>query len=196
MKNKVKQPLKRRFFCACVLFAAILCLVLTILIYFSYKQGLYHQYDLKIKDILNYTSSQIDVDDLELCIKTGEESEKFRELQTFLDGVKDNVDLDYLYIIIPLNTNETDNIQNVIAGVSKKEYENESDSLMYLNQLTGDSYSPETAKKYLDAYESDEITCFLENSEWGVEYTGLKPLYDSDGNKVAALCVDVNVDGI
>ncbi|MBR2699234.1 MAG: PAS domain-containing protein [Clostridia bacterium] len=61
---------------------------------------------------------------------------------------------------------------------------------------TGDSYSPATAKKYLDAYQSDKLSFFEEISEWGDDYTGLLPLHDSQGNRVAALCVDVDVTEI
>ncbi len=102
----------------------------------------------------------------------------------------------YIYIIEPLNTEETDNIRNVIAGATQYEYENEADELVYLNMPTGDSYSPATAKKYLDDYQSDRLFYFEEISEWGDDYTGLLPLYDSQGNRVAALCVDVDVTQI
>ena len=90
-----------------------------------------------------------------------------------------------------------DNVQNVIAAVSQYEYEYlADDELAHLNQLTGDSYSPSTAAKYLHAYESGELSFFEEASEWGVDFTGLLPLYDSEGNRVAALCMDVEVKAI
>lgn len=99
----------------------------------------------------------------------------------------------FIYVIEPLNTEPTDNIRNVIAGVSQYEYENLADQLVHLNMLTGDSYSPETAGKYLKAYQSGKLSFFEENSQWGDDYTGLLPLYDSQGNRVAALCVDVDI---
>ena len=194
MKSTIKRPIRRSFIVGCVLFVFVLCAILGIFSYTGYQKVMFRHYEETITDILNYTAANIDADDLEECIKTNKESEKFRSLQTFLDSVKQNVHLDFIYVIIPLNTEPTDNIRNVIAGVSLEEYEHQSDELVQLNQLTGDSYSPETAKKYLDAYESGELSFFEETAEWGKEYTGLLPLYNSRGEKVAALCVDVNIN--
>lgn len=196
MSNAIKKPLRRSIMIGCALFVIILCMVLGVLNYKNYRKNLYKYYENYISNVLSYTAANIDADDLAVCIATGEESARFGELQNFLDEVKENMDMDFLYVIIPLNTEETDNIQNVIAGVTAYEYEFESDTLMSLNELTGDSYTSETAKKYLNAYNTGELSFFEEDAEWGNEYTGLLPLYDSEGNKVAALCMDVDVVAI
>lgn len=188
-----RKPLKRSILAAVLLFILVLCLILSVVQYFSYSRTLYGKYEEYIENILSYTASGIDVDDLAECIRTGVESEKYHELQSFLDGIRENVSMHFLYIIIPLNTNETDNIQNVIAAATAYEYEFEADELVHLNTLAGDSYSPSTAKKYLDAYETGHLSFFEEVSQWGDDYTGLLPLYDSQGNKVCALCMDVDI---
>lgn len=41
----------------------------------------------------------------------------------------ERLDIHYIYIIEPLNTEATDNIRNVIAGATQYEYENEADEL-------------------------------------------------------------------
>ena len=176
-----------------MLFITILCLTLSLVSYAAYRNAMYARYEEYIRNILEYAASGIDTDDLAACIRTGEKSEKYQQLQSFLDQILENVDVHFLYIIIPLNTNETDNIQNVIAAASAYEYEYEADELVQLNELTGDAYSPETAAKYLRAYESGTLSFFEERSQWGDDYTGLLPLFDSEGNPVAALCMDVDV---
>lgn len=189
--NNCRRPLRRSILIGMLLFLAALCLLMGYIQNIHYSQTLYGQYQNYIRNVLSYAASGIDADDLAECIRTGEPSEKYGELQSFLDGIKDNMELHFLYVIIPLNTQESDNVRNVIAAVSREEYENEAESLVYLNQLTGDSYSPETARKYLDAYRSGELSFFEEKSEWGDDYTGLLPLFDSAGEPVAALCMDV-----
>ena len=193
MKSTIKRPIRRSIIVGCVLFVFILCTVLGLVSYTGFYQETYRHYEEYIGSILNYIEANIDVDDLEQCIRTNQKSDKFHTLQKFLDNMKQNVNFDYNYVIIPLNTDPTDNMRNVIAGVSKEEYENESDYLVELNQLTGTSYPPEIAKKYLDAYESGKLTFFEESTEWGDEYTGLLPLYNSRGEKVAALCLDMDI---
>lgn len=191
--DEKEKTLRRSILIGTVLFILLLCAVLSVAHYQGYRRTLYSLYEARIADILRYIEADIDTDDLAECIRTGVESEKYHALQRLLDSFKERTDIHYIYIIEPLNTEATDNIRNVAAGATQYEYEHEADELVYLNMPTGDSYSPATAKKYLDAYQSDKLSFFEEISEWGDDYTGLLPLHDSQGNRVAALCVDVDV---
>ena len=191
-----RKPLKRTMLYACVLYTLLLCIVIGLASYYTNKKAQYKGYEDYIDDVLRYTAEKIDVDDLAACIRSGEESEKFHELQHEMDRIRADFNVHFLYVIIPLHTGPQDNIMNVIAAVSDYEREFQADELVYLGMLTGDSYSPETAKKYMDAYESGEISFFEEISEWGDDFTGLLPLYDSAGNKIAALCMDVEMQSI
>ena len=194
--GNVRKPLKRGILSAFALFITSLCLVLSIMQYVSYRETLYRKYREYITNILTYTASAIDTDDLGECIRTGKESAKYQELQTFMDKLKDNVNLQNLYVIIPANTNESDNIVNVIAARSSHEREYEPGAGISLNMPSGTSYSPDIAGEYLDAYNSGGLSFFEEVTEWGDDYTGLLPLYDSSNQKIAALCMDVEVHEI
>jgi diguanylate cyclase (GGDEF)-like protein len=195
--NRKKNPIKKSVIRICAATFSFLCIGMMILNYVGYRRLLYSQYENHMKNILTNTVCFIDVDDLAECIRTGEESPKYYELQKVLDEHKDSTDLNFLYIIIPLNTEPTDNIRNVIAAMSKEEYETIPDELVKLNSLTGDSYSPAVAAKYLEAYESGrELSYFRDVTEWGDNYTALMPLYDSKGERVAALCVDIEISEI
>ena len=190
-REKIERPLNHSILIGIVIFIAALCLVMSVMEYVTYRNILYDEMEDYIRNILTYAASAIDVDDLKECIDTGVESEKFHELQLFLDNLKEHTEMHFMYVVVPLNTEKTDNMKNVIAAVSEYEYETMADLLVSLNQLTGDSYPPSTAAKYLAAYESGELTFFEEFSEWGDDYTGLLPLIDSNGERVAALCMDV-----
>lgn len=189
----VKNSLKRSILAGTVTFILLLCLVLSVVQFCTYKKMLYSRYEMYIEGVLRYVEQEIDVDDLAECIETGVESEKYKALQTLLDKARARLNIHFIYVIIPLNTEPVDNIVNVIAGTSQYERERMEDELVYLNMPTGSSYSPETAKRYLDAYQSGRLSFFEEISKWGDDYTGLLPLYDSAGNRVAALCVDVEI---
>ncbi len=185
--------MKKSILTRTVLFILLLCVFLSVLQYKSNQSMLYSQYESSIGGILRYAAEEIDEDDLAECIRTGEESAAYHELQAALDKLKENLDVHFIYVIVPLNTEAEDNIKNVIAGATRYEYEYEADEIVRLNSLTGDSYSPEAAQRYLTAYNSGELSFFESNSEWGDDYTGLLPLFDSAGNPVAALCVDVDI---
>ena len=194
--NEIRRPLKKSLLWGILLFVFVLCIVLIGAQYFTIRRSLYHQYESRIDSILNYAESRIDTDDLAECIRTGNESEKFKETQHSLDEIKEYTEVHYLYIIIPLNTENTDNIQNVMAAATQYEYENEPETIVHLNDLTGDAYSPETARKYLDAYAGEDDAFFRNTTVFGTDYTGFRILKDSRGEKVAALCADFDVNGI
>ncbi|MCR5565517.1 MAG: GGDEF domain-containing protein [Clostridiales bacterium] len=194
--NEIRKPLKRSLLCGITLFIFVLCIVLMGAQHFSIRRSLYRQYESRISNILNFARSKIDPDDLAECIRTGQESEKFRAAQLALDEIKEQTGVHYLYVIIPLNAEKTDNIRNVMAAATQYEYENEPETLVRLNELTGDAYSPEAAKKYLEAYGKEGDNYFENTTAFGTDYTGLRVLKDSRGQKVAALCADFDVNAI
>lgn len=194
--NGIRRPLKRSLLCGILLFVFVLCIVLIGAQYFTIRRSLYHQYESRIDSILNYAQSRIDADDMDECIRTGKESEQFKNTQRSLDEIKEQTGVHYLYIIIPLNTEKTDNIQNIMAAATQYEYENEPETIVHLNDLTGEDYSPETAKRYLEAYNGEKDSYFENTTAFGTDYTGLRVIRNSHGEKVAALCADYDVNGI
>ena len=191
-----KKPLKKSILTGAVIFILILCVVLSVVQYNSYKTMLYSHYRSHIEGILRFAEAEIDADDMARCISSGEQSDIYKETQKALDKIKENLSVHYIYVVIPLNAEPFDNMKNVIAGVTQYEYENEADELVRLNSLTGDSYSSETARKYLDAYESGGLSFFEASSQGGRDFTGLLPVLERNGKKVAALCVDVDINEI
>ena len=192
----IRKPLKKSILKGIGIFAATLCVFLIVVQFFFLRNTLYGQYRTRMTSILKDAEYAIDKEDLAECIRTGEMSEKYRELQADLDRIKNRTGVHYLYVVIPLNTNETDNVQNVIAAASREEREEHEPGWepVELNGLTGDDYSPEVAKKYLDAYGSDAISFFENNTEFGNDFTGMMVLKsDRTGEKIAALCVDFEV---
>ena len=194
--NEVRQPLKRSMLAGISLLLVSLCIGICVLQYFSIRRSVISSFQSYIGNVLQFTASTVDPDDLAECIRTGKKSPKYEELQRSLDQIREHMDMHFIYIIVPLNTNETDNIRNVIAGATAYEYQHESDELVQLNQLTGNAYPPATAQKYLDAYQSGKLSFFEETSQWGTDLTGLLPLFDSSGNPVAALCMDIDISFI
>ena len=71
-----RKPLKRSILVALTLFLLALCLVMTIGQYFHFRSTLYLQKEDYIRNVLTYTASGIDVDDLEQCIQTGGRSRR------------------------------------------------------------------------------------------------------------------------
>ena len=160
-----------------------------------YFRGMMSQYTTYLTSVLNLALTEIDGDDLESCIESGTKSEAFEQTQGFLNRVRETYDVQYIYIVKPLNTNEQDNMMNVMAGITTREIEE--DEAFYsveLGETTGTDYSPDVAAKYLAGMDADGITFFRNATEYGDDYTGQIRICDSEGDPVAILAADVSVD--
>ena len=114
------KPMQRSLLIACAAFISLLCLVLSVQSYLVFSRSLYARYDSKLYDVLLYIRHHIDVDDLAECIDTGVTSEKYDELQLFLNSVIDDFQLFYLYIVYPDTTSDT-TMYNVVSATSAAE---------------------------------------------------------------------------
>ncbi|SCZ81662.1 GGDEF domain-containing protein [Pseudobutyrivibrio xylanivorans] len=191
--NRFRKPLKRSIFIGSMIFILVLCLFLNILTYSNFRKALYSSYEERITDILVYVHSHIDLDDLSHCVDTLEESEKYKELMTLMDDVVEQFNIHYLYIITPLNGNETDNMLIVLSATTEYEREYHIDEEIVLGYICHDDYSAEMAQAHLNAMNKDEISFQEERSSWGDDYTGFLPLIDSKGKHFALLCVDIDI---
>lgn len=197
-KTKYKHPLSRRMLITCAIFVIFICITLEVLGSAIYCDGMLKNYEKYMNGILNYALTEIDGDDLEKCINSGEKSQAYEKAQDALNRIKENYEIEYIYIVKPLNTNEKDNMMDVMAGVTKYEQEHETDSLTELGKLTGDSYSSGIAAHYLDRMKGDtkEVTYFGNETEFGFDYTGVIPIVNSKKEAVAVLGVDISINEI
>ena len=196
--KKYRNPLRRSILLGCGVFVALLCLTLTLLGFFIYYQGMVANYQTYIGDALRLTLREIDGQDLKGCIESREKSGAFQRTQNFLDRVKEEYDFAFVYIVKPLNLNETDNMMDVMAGMTDEERGelNGTDSVT-LGGLTGDSYPPKVVQYYLNRMDGGtEVSYYRNRTEFGYMYTGLLPITDNAGNAVAILAADLSMEDI
>ena len=80
-----------------------ICVGLGTVGYRTFSNGMTDHYQVYLRDLLNMTSTRIDGDDLAACIESGQESEAFKEADAYLDAVKETHNIEYVYIVVPLN---------------------------------------------------------------------------------------------
>lgn len=195
-KKQKKRSLSRSILITCALFVVFLCAVMEVLGAAVYINGMLQNYQKYMSGILKYSLTEVDGDDIEQCINTGKKTEIYEKTQKVLDSIKENYDIEYIYIVKPMNTNDTDNMMDVMAGVTKLERENEENTLTELGNLTGDAYAPEIVTHYLDCMQGDlsEVTYFSNKTDFGYAYTGMIPVVNSKGEAVAVLAVDILIN--
>lgn len=192
----VRKPLSRSITIGCVLFIAILCIILGITSHFNYRRSLYQRYEAYITDILNYVNRHIDQDDLANCVQTLERSEKFDELEKFMDGIKEDFDIHYLYILTPIHKNGEPKIMSVISAENYFDRYIDTEGNLYLGWVSDDEYDAETVNQLFEYMKSSNIIFYEEKTEWGTDYTGSLTLFDTQKNPYALLCVDVDITSI
>lgn len=189
-----RKPLKRSIFLGCSMFFVLLCLVLSIVTYRSYTSSLYRAYEERMTDIIEYVYSHIDIEDLSECVDTGVESEKYKELVSFMDGIMEDFDIHFLYIVYPI-MGDNPAMLNILSADTAYGRMYEPDGY-YLCSISYDDYDPDELKLYYDALQAnngEDITFFKDFSSWGYDYSGVRALINSKGEKFGLLCVDIEV---
>lgn len=171
-------------------FLLVLALLLGLISFGVFSSTLYGRYDSKLKDIITYVEHHADVDDLARCVETGERSDTYREFQTFLNGMVDDLGLEYLYIVIPSDSVMT----NVISATSAEERAAGEEDMPLL--ATTDAYSAEELARYRSYWDAQDVSFFQEASGYGEFYTAVKPLRDSSGKTIALICADLSLEAL
>ena len=179
----------------CVVFGLLLSFGIGIIGYREYSNGMTEKYQLYLSNLLDYVSSSIDADNIDMCLHSEEINERFLEDANLLDNIKEQYDIAYLYVIKPLNTEVSDNVMNIMFGETEEEknvYKETKEE--QFSRLTGTDYSPEIAKEFLDAMMSEAEYSYFENiTEYGYMYSAIKPLKNSSGETIAVLAADIDM---
>ena len=195
-KKLIEKPLWRTITTGCILFIFLLCIILGLTSWLNYRRSLYQRYEAYIADILHYVDRHIDDDDLAKCVQTLERSEKFDELEHFMDGIKEDFDIHYLYILTPVHKNGSSKIMSIISAENYYDRNIDTEGNLYLGWVSDDEYDEKTVEKLFEYMRVHDIVYYEEATEWGKDYTGSLTLYDSQKKSYALLCVDVDISSI
>ena len=189
-KNQIKRPIGRGLLIAFLVMLVISSVIVFVLFRWHFSRSLYAQFNSKLTGAITYIENNTDADDLKQCLKTGVTSEKYDELQLFLNGMIDDLGFDYIYIVIPKEYT----LVNAISATSAAEFAAGEDNIPLLEE--NEAYDPETLAKFASYWDAKEINFFEESSDYGTYYTAIKPLRDSGGETVALICVDLSSEWI
>ena len=163
MKND-RNSLSRSLLIGCAVFITLLSLIMGSIGFLTYYYGIVGRYETYLHDILKLAMTEIDGDDLERCVREKNKSEQYGRTQDFLNRIKEYYDIKYIYIVKPMNLDETDNMMDVMAGITRAEAEEDYDYYsVELGRLTGDYYSPEIVRYYMDACATPGEVSFRES---------------------------------
>ena len=186
--RNVKKPIQRSLLAGSFVLFFVVSILLGVMSYFTFSSALYSHQNAWLDAIITHVENNTDADDLRRCLETGKPSEKYEELQRFLNGAVDDFGLTYLYIVIPSGRL----MVNACSATSEAERAAGEEDMPLLSAT--DAYTYEQLKRYRSFWEAERTGFFREYSDYGVFYTACRPLRDSNGETVALICADIPVD--
>ena len=148
-----RHSISRNLALFCTGFFVVMGVILGAIGFVAHRSAVFDQYDSYLHDVLMLVAEEVDVDDLAQCIEQGVRTRDYNKLQTFMDHVRvTHSSLSYLYIVKPLNTNETNNVFQVVEGFTPEE--RRAGENTRLGDPSEDYYTAESARQFLGLMEN------------------------------------------
>lgn len=188
-----KKHIRSSVLRACILFAVCISFSVGMIGFTTYYYGMIDKYQKYIAGILNISMCVIDGNNIRLCIEEETEAGRLMQEQEFLNKIKDNYEIAYIYITKPLNLEDKNNMMYVLAGVAKEEI-GDTDNVKF-GDLSGEEYDAKVVSHYMSKMnDSQSISYYANRTDFGFMYTGLATITDSMGEAVAVLSVDISMN--
>ena len=192
-----KKKLRTSLLLAVEIFTLMLCVCLGVIGYQTYYEGMIQKYMDYEEAVLNLAAHGVDWDEVELSIVAGRQDAAHKALSDHLDFIKSNTEIDWLYMIEPLNDNDKDNMKYICTANTEEDYAKGMTNR--LGDLSGTEFPAEVAKQYLDFYKNskpNEFWYYPNKTEWGSVFTTSIVIRNSIGNPLGVLSVDINMSDI
>ena len=195
--EKTKKKLQTSLLLAVEIFTIMLCVCLGVIGYQTYYKGMIQKYMDYEEAVLNLAAHGVDWDEVELSIVAGRQDAAHKALSEHLDFIKSHTEIDWLYMIEPLNDNDKDNMKYICTGNTEADYAKGMTNR--LGDLSGTEFPAEVARQYLEFYKNskpNEFWYYPNKTEWGSVFTTSIVIRNSIGNPLGVLSVDINMSDI
>ena len=196
--TKYRNSLNKIVFSGCLILVILLCVCMTVISFFSFRNEMLQQQEAHLSDIIALTLSRIDAEDLKQCIETGKTSEKYDEMLLFMDQARQNYSLESIVIVRPAKIYDNYDVFYIASGLLEQEREGVNLKALPI-PCFGDSmkqYMPPDFpfKAYHEMNEYKETHFNISVSDFGTIYTGVVSIVDENGYPVALLSAGLSLD--
>lgn len=201
MEEVGRRRLSTKIVVCCVVFTTILSIVIGWLGYNTYRESLLERYQVYVDSIVRIAASDIDGDHMRDSIVTLTKSEVFERAQIALNTVKEESEMEYVYMVYFPNPDDSRQMAYVLNAYTERELREEADTINSLGDLCGEGdFDTVTTTLFYNSLRDDENKAqtrfHINDSEYGYNMTGYLPVMDSNGNGVCILAMDVSMDQI
>ena len=199
-KKKVRNPLTRTIIIGGIIFAVIFGVAVAGLSYTIFERRMMNLYTKHITSIMKLTLANIDTDDLAYCIKTKEQTDRFKELTAYLDQARVNYGLSTITIVYPEKIGDKVEIMQVLSGLYPEERYGDSRKDIplpllgdYITDFLPPGFGDQVYDEFLNRY---DIKYSKEKNAFGNDYYAAYTIRNSDGTPVAILTTSASLDEI
>ena len=183
-KQKVRTPLSRKIAIMVLMFALALSFVLIAMSYFHYKNEMFDDYEKFATNIAAVAASQIDPDNIQTWLDTGEPDEEYEQTYDRLSKVLENAGIEYLYVVKPELTEvyyvlDTDPSEGAIP-------------LGYHEPYYAGDFADSSAKMV----RGEPIEPIISNEEYGWLMSVYYPMRTSSGQPAGYVGVDILMNDV
>jgi diguanylate cyclase (GGDEF)-like protein len=198
--KEYKNPLSRSVVIGCIAFSCAFALAIGLVSYVVFNRRMLDQYRSHVSGIANLTLARIDAEDLEKCIETGQPSEKFEELITFMDEVRVSYGLESITIVRPEKNGDRYDVKQVASGLFPEERAGSGMKdipLPLLGDYITDFLPPGFPEKAYNEFISNRgINYTQSETVYGRNFDATVTIRDARDNPVAYLVTSVSLQEI
>lgn len=184
-------------------YSTVVIIVLTIVIviagYSLYENHVMENYQKYVTTVLEYAYTVIDEYSFGDMITAREMPDAYEEMRKGLNHVKESSDIDYLYAVYFDDINDTSSLTYAINAKTENEL-NDGGTYTYLGTPCEEgSFEEDTLLILQDAVKSRKTESGVMqgySKGYGHMFNGYKVIFNSAGEAVGLICVEVNVNSI
>ncbi len=207
MGTRHRGKLRNKVIVACILFAVFLSILIGGMGYRQYRMDIEESYRNYARTLVSIVVGNIDRAGLEEAIRSKEENGPYMSLQLEINNIKNNSDVQYLYIIYYPNGIEEGTIAYAMNGYTDYEQNYEADTIKYLGDLAdeGDFGTEYRGCLKESVALGDEEIRFIDNKTQvtegfggAAEYvkTAYGPVRNAEGELICVVCADISMTRI
>lgn len=194
MKKGKQKKLSGRMTIYCLLFAGLLSIVIGGLGFYTYDTKSIQHYEKYIRSLLYIAADIVEADVLKSCMEKKHLNEDYEIIQERLNGIKENSELEYIYIIAPKEQGE---YEYLMCGYNEMELNSGEELKKFGDLVTEWDIEADMLLNFSKVMKGENQEEFIPNdSGLGYVMTGIVPIIDEEGTIIAVIGVDIAMEDI
>ena len=191
MNKKYSNSLRYRIVLFCLAFILVLCMAISAISCMIFRNTMLDEYRARLTYVADFTMQNIDVADLEECIRTKEYSDTFNKLIAVMDMERESFDLDFILLTTPVKLENGYDCMQLTSGLTKEERNGATRNdipVPYLGDMIGQFIGEELCEESYNVMKNQKgIHYSTEKTDYGEDFSASLSVRNAKGEGIALL---------